>query len=122
MAPKKPRVILGLMTFGPDAASGARVTSLDDFNKALDIFQARGYTEVDTARSYFNGKQEGFSRQANSQGRCPSIATKGYPRPAGNHKPDVITEHFNTSLKELGTDSVDVSLPPPPPGSLCCVD
>ncbi len=42
----KPRVILGLMTFGPDQGAGARITSLDDYNKNLDYFQSQGYSEV----------------------------------------------------------------------------
>ena len=51
----KPRAILGLMTFGPDASAGARVTSLDEYNKCLDYFQSQGYNEVDTARTYIGG-------------------------------------------------------------------
>ena len=52
----KPRVILGLMTFGPDPSAGARITSLEEYNKCLDYFQSQGYNEVDTARSYIGGK------------------------------------------------------------------
>lgn len=52
----KPRVILGLMTFGPDSSAGARITSLDEYNKCLDYFQSQGYSEVDTARSYIGGR------------------------------------------------------------------
>lgn len=52
----KPRVILGLMTFGPDASAGARITSLDEYNKCLDYLQSQGYYEVDTARSYIGGR------------------------------------------------------------------
>lgn len=37
-----------------------------------------------------------------------TVATKVYPRPAGTHKPEVITEQFETSLKELDTDCVDI--------------
>lgn len=47
----KARVILGLMTFGPDTNTGARITSLDEFNKCLDYFQQQGYNEVDTGIS-----------------------------------------------------------------------
>lgn len=47
----KPRVILGLMTFGPDTSQGARITSLDEYNKCLDYFQEQGYYEVDTGDS-----------------------------------------------------------------------
>ncbi len=58
--PQKPRVILGLLTFSPEGVPTSRITSLDDFNTALDIFQRRGYSEVDTARSY--GDQEHGNR------------------------------------------------------------
>lgn len=52
----KPRVILGLMTFGPDPSAGARITSLDEYNRFLDYFQSQGYNEVDTARAYVGGR------------------------------------------------------------------
>ncbi|KAH8885991.1 aflatoxin B1 aldehyde reductase member 2 [Thozetella sp. PMI_491] len=105
----KPRVILGLMTFAPEGVPTARITSLQEFNKALDIFQERGYTEVDTARAYGNGRQEAFSREAKWKERGLSIATKVYPIPPGKHKAEIITAEFETSLKELGTDCVDIA-------------
>jgi len=104
----KPRVILGLMTFGPDPSTGARITSLPEYNTFLDHFQAAGYNEVDTARAYIGGKQEAFTREAHWKDRGLTLATKVYPREPGTHKPDVLTETFNTSLKELGTDTVDI--------------
>ena len=79
----KPRVILGLMTFGPDESTGARITSLDDYNKALDYFQSQGYNEVDTARVYVGGKQEAWSAEARWKERGLTLATKSYPRPPG---------------------------------------
>ncbi len=38
------------------------------------------------------------------------LATKLYPGAwtGISHKPDVLTEHFEVSLKELGTDCVDI--------------
>lgn len=104
----KPRVILGLMTFGPDTNTGARITSLPEFNTFLDHLQAAGYNEVDTARTYIGGKQEAFTREARWKERGLTIATKVYPTEPGKHKPDVLTEQFNTSLKELGADCVDI--------------
>jgi aflatoxin B1 aldehyde reductase len=104
----KPRVILGLMTFGPDASAGARITSLTDYNNILDHFQAAGYNEVDTARAYIGGKQEAFTREAKWKDRGLTLATKVYPNKPGVHAPEVLTEAFNTSLKELGTDCVDI--------------
>ncbi len=38
------------MTFGPDAEKGGRITSLDEYKRHLDHFQAQGYNEIDTAR------------------------------------------------------------------------
>lgn len=104
----KPRVILGLMTFGPDESTGARITSLDEFNKCLDYFQGQGYNEVDTARVYIGGAQERFTAQAKWKERGLTLATKWYPRTPGAHKPDALRENLDLSLKELGTDQVDI--------------
>ncbi|KAL8695551.1 MAG: hypothetical protein Q9224_003362 [Gallowayella concinna] len=104
----KPRVILGLMTFGPDESAGARITSLDEYNRCLDHFQKEGYNEVDTARSYVGGKQEGVTKEARWKERGLMLATKHYPRPAGQHKPAELRAAFEKSLAELGTDCVDI--------------
>ena len=104
----KPRIILGLMTFGPDAAKGARITSLDEYNRCLDYFQQQGYNEVDTARIYIDGQQEGWTRQAKWKERGLTLATKVYPTEPGAHKPEALRQLFETSLKELGTDQVDI--------------
>lgn len=107
----KPRVILGLMTFGPNEDDGARITDVDTFNKALDVLQARGYNEVDTARTYVGGAQEDFTRQANWKGRGLTLATKvQYPWSLGQNTAPKVIESVEKSLKELGTDSVEVSL------------
>ncbi|KAL4915937.1 NADP-dependent oxidoreductase domain-containing protein [Aspergillus aurantiobrunneus] len=91
-----PRVILGLMTFGPDESTGARITSLDEFNKHLDYLQQQGFNEVDTARAYIGGAQEAFTAQAKWKDRGLKLATKVYPRSPA------------LSLKELGTNQVDI--------------
>ncbi|ATZ56793.1 hypothetical protein BCIN_14g00290 [Botrytis cinerea B05.10] len=104
----KPRIILGLMNFGPDPSTGARITSLDEYNTFLDHFQGAGYNEVDTARTYVGGKQEAFTREAKWQERGLTLATKVYPTEAGLHTEAEITTRFETSLKELGTDCVDI--------------
>ncbi|CAE7208242.1 hypothetical protein CFE70_009108 [Pyrenophora teres f. teres 0-1] len=104
----KDRVILGLMTFGPDETAGARITEFGEFTKHLDYFQAQGYDEVDTARMYVGGKQEAWTRQAGWKDRGLTLATKVYPYEAGVHKPENLKKHFTTSLQELGADCVDV--------------
>ncbi|KAF2818754.1 aflatoxin B1 aldehyde reductase member 2 [Ophiobolus disseminans] len=102
------RVILGCMTFGPDESAGARMTSLDEFNKHLDYFQSKGYNEIDTARMYVGGKQEAWTRDAKWKDRGLTLATKVYPTEPGTHKPEKLKELFSTSLKELDTDTVDI--------------
>jgi len=107
------RIILGLFTFGPDVEAGARLTDLGEFNKALDLFQSRGYSEVDTARSYTGGKQESWTRAANWKERGLILATKvEYPTNPGDNSADRVIESVDTSLRELGTDCVDVSITP----------
>lgn len=103
-----PRIILGCMTFGPDESKGARITSLDDYNKCLDFFQSQGYNEIDTARTYIGGQQEAFTAAARWKDRGLTLATKHYPGRPGQHKPEALRENFMTSLKELGTDCVDI--------------
>lgn len=105
---KTPRVILGLMTFGPDASGGARFTTLSALDQALEHLQAKGYNEVDTARNYVGGRQEALTREAHWKERGLKLATKVYPGNPGDHTADQITARFETCLKELGTDCVDI--------------
>ena len=106
---KKPRVILGLMTFNPDETSGARVTDPEEYARALDVLQGRGYYEVDTARVYGNGTQEAFTRDAKWKERGLTLATKvKYPNNPGDNVHDKVIESVEQSLKELGTDTVDI--------------
>ncbi|KAL4884452.1 NADP-dependent oxidoreductase domain-containing protein [Aspergillus karnatakaensis] len=108
MSSSKPRTILGLMTFGPDPSTGARITSLDGFKHILDYFQEEGYSEIDTARVYSGQKQEAFTAQADWKERGLKVATKWYPSKPGFHKPEIVREKLDESLRELGADSVDV--------------
>ena len=104
----KPRVILGCMTFGPDVDKGARVTTLEEYNQCLDYLQGAGYNEIDTARVYIGGKQEAWTADAKWKERGLTLATKVYPFQPGLHSPEKLRETFETSLKELRTDKVDI--------------
>lgn len=105
----RPRVILGLMTFGPDAAAGARVTDPAEFARVLDLLQSRGYGEVDTARVYVGGKQEAFTREARWRERGLTLATKvKYPNQDGDNQYAKVIESVGVSLKELGLEEEGV--------------
>lgn len=104
------RIILGLMTFGPKEEDGARITDINVFKEALDVFQKRGYSEIDTARVYVARNQEAFTREAGYLQRGLTLATKvQYPNKPGDNAADKVIESVETSLKELGTDCIDVS-------------
>jgi aflatoxin B1 aldehyde reductase len=104
----KDRVVLGLMTFGPDAKAGGRITDPAEYGKILDYFQSKGYNEVDTARAYIGGKQEAFTRDAGWKDRGLTLATKHYPFEPGQHSPEKLRAACEKSLGELGTDTVDI--------------
>ncbi|KAK3986758.1 putative aflatoxin B1 aldehyde reductase member [Cladorrhinum sp. PSN332] len=106
----KPRVILGLMTFGTDESTGARVTDSGKASQIVDKLQARGYNELDTARVYVGGTQERFTRDVlNWKGRGLELATKvAYPKQSGDNEGGKVKESVRVSLDELGTDAVDL--------------
>ncbi|KFX88033.1 hypothetical protein V490_07877 [Pseudogymnoascus sp. VKM F-3557] len=106
--PPKPHAVLGLLTFGPDPTGGARITSLPEFTKVLDVYQSRGYYEVDTARSYGNGTQEAFTRAAGWKERGLTLATKSLPEAPLGHSAENLPGKVEESLRELGTDCVDI--------------
>lgn len=104
------RIILGLMTFGPPGGAIARITDIASFKDSLDLFQSRGYNEVDTARVYIGGQQEGWTAQTGWKERGLTLATKvKYPAEPGDNTAAKVLESVETSLKELGTDCIDVS-------------
>ncbi|KXS96610.1 hypothetical protein AC578_10436 [Pseudocercospora eumusae] len=109
-APSKPRVVLGLLTFGPPGSEhhGSRVTDIKKFVECLDHFQTRGYNEVDTARTYVGGLQESFTKEAQWQERGLSLATKWYPQKRGDNTKATLKKNFEKSLAELGTSHVDI--------------
>ena len=81
---------------------------MDAYKSILDHLQKEGFSEIDTARNYIGGEQESFTRDAGYQNRGLTIATKAYPNTPGMHAPDKLEESLDKSLKELGTDCVDI--------------
>ncbi|KAI0351263.1 Aldo/keto reductase [Trametes cingulata] len=112
-------IIMGAMTFGEAGKQGARVTDLKDVEAILDIFQAHGHYEVDTARVYGMGTSEEYLAKVNWQKRGLVVDTKLYPFSAFEayrkmmpvsitHSPEDIRKWFDVSLKALNTDSIDL--------------
>ncbi|CAF0899868.1 unnamed protein product [Didymodactylos carnosus] len=70
--------------------------------------QSHGYTELDTARIYNDGKQEAFTRETGVLNEGFIVATKVNPSEAGMHKPEKLRQTFETSLRELGQQTVKI--------------
>ncbi len=103
-----PRVILGCATMGPPGTNVARVTTVEATKEMFKVLKSYGYTELDTARMYNDGKQEAFTRETGVLNEGFTIATKVYPLEAGMHKPVKLRQTFETSLRELGQQSVEI--------------
>ncbi|KAF4964237.1 hypothetical protein FSARC_7791 [Fusarium sarcochroum] len=108
MSTPKNRLILGLMTIGPDASSGARITSLDEYKKCLDYLSSKGYHELDTAAVYVAGQQEGFTKEAGFKERGFTIASKIMPTEPRAHGPEKLPQAWDVSLEKLGVSSTDI--------------
>jgi len=92
----------------PDKESGTRIVGVDELNNCLNYFQSQGYNEVDTARAYIGGKQEGLTAQAGWKDRGLTLATKHYPFEPGQHSPEKLKAALTTSLAALKTSTVDI--------------
>ena len=106
MAPN--RLILGLMTIGPDEEKGARITSMDLYRKCLDYLTSKGYNELDTAAVYVGGKQEAFTKDAGFKERGFEIASKIMPTNPGEHSAEKLPKSWDVSLDKLGVSSTDI--------------
>ncbi|KLO16931.1 Aldo/keto reductase [Schizopora paradoxa] len=106
-------VVMGAMTFGAADKDGSRVHDLKDVEKILDVFQAHGHTEVDTARVYCGGTSEEYLGKINWQERGLRMETKLYPaRVPGviniSHSPEDLRKFLEQSLKALNTKKLDM--------------
>lgn len=81
---------------------------MGEFQSCLQYFKETGNDEVDTARVYCRGEQEAWSVAAGVNDMGFTLATKWYPRAAGDHKPEMIRQQLDESLKQLKRDSVDI--------------
>ncbi|RDW95193.1 hypothetical protein BP5796_00956 [Coleophoma crateriformis] len=97
-------------------AEQARVHSLTDAGKILDVFQSFGHREIDTAIVYGKGSSEQYLGQLHWQERGLVLATKFSPRTDLGLGPDVKTTHspahlrlaLKKSLESLQTNQVDM--------------
>lgn len=96
-------------------AEQARVHDLKDCAKILDVFQAHGHNEIDTARVYGGGSSEEYLGQLQWQDRGLLMDTKLSPRrrlqpgaKSYTHKKDDLEPAVLESLGALRADAVDM--------------
>ncbi|KAI0334260.1 Aldo/keto reductase [Cubamyces sp. BRFM 1775] len=110
-------IVMGAMTFGAAGQEGARVHDLKDVEAILDIFQAHGHYEIDTARVYAGGTSEEYLGKIGWQKRGLVMDTKLYPTTSWkglpvhmqiSHSPEDIRKFIDIQLKALNADSIDM--------------
>ncbi|KAI5124485.1 hypothetical protein M0805_003012 [Coniferiporia weirii] len=112
-------IVMGAMTFGEAGKEGARVHDLKDVEAILDVFQAHGHYEIDTARNYSGGTSEEYLGKINWQERGLKLDTKLYPnasnarlRASGreliSHRPEDLRKYLQIQLKALNTDKLEM--------------
>ncbi|KAF2138398.1 uncharacterized protein K452DRAFT_353222 [Aplosporella prunicola CBS 121167] len=120
MATKQPTsnigVVLGAMTIGEAGREGMRVTTHEDAAALIDVFQAHGHDEIDTARVYGGGTTEEYLGAAQWQERGIRMETKLYPTKGKGmgwlfaedftHSPADVRRGLQDSLKALRADKV----------------
>ncbi|WP_353894441.1 aldo/keto reductase [Proteinivorax hydrogeniformans] len=96
------KLILGTMTFGPQA-------NQEEAKKMTKHFIEKGYLEIDTAYVYNEGQSEKFLGEALQHTRHAglSLATKVNPRVTGKLDAEAVKTQFSKSLERLKMDKVD---------------
>jgi len=96
-------IVLGTMTFGGqvDRAGSA---------KFVELFGERGHRQLDTAYVYNEGATETLLGELRAHGVIDSqpIAGKANPSEPGGLTPASVDRQLETSLKRLGTDTLDL--------------
>jgi aflatoxin B1 aldehyde reductase len=96
------------MTFGPEGSNGSRIHDKATVGQILDLFKSYGYNELDTARGYCDGQEEGFITSVGWKERGLKLASKCYPVKAGGHSAAGLRETTEKTMAELKTDKIDL--------------
>eukprot|EP01057_Protomagalhaensia_wolfi_P005369 Protomagalhaensia_wolfi_Nauph_80__5368@NODE_584_length_2249_cov_111_772851_g420_i1_p2_GENE_NODE_584_length_2249_cov_111_772851_g420_i1NODE_584_length_2249_cov_111_772851_g420_i1_p2_ORF_typecomplete_len247_score30_67Aldo_ket_red/PF00248_21/1_2e46_NODE_584_length_2249_cov_111_772851_g420_i111101850 len=115
-SPTHVKAVLGAMTIGKPGVEQARIHSLEGATELLDILQASGNSEVDTARVYGEGSSEEYLGKLDPtwQSRGIVMATKLWPNRGRfgpvqySHSPEDLRRGLTDSLKALNAAKVDL--------------
>ncbi|EIW75849.1 Aldo keto reductase [Coniophora puteana RWD-64-598 SS2] len=93
-------LIYGCASFGKEGTPSTRIHSLEDCQKMIDCFTARGYKALDTSRRYGLGTSEEFLGQLDLKDAI--LDTKACPVVPGDAVPTKLRESLDTSIRVLG--------------------
>lgn len=97
------KIVLGTMTFGDQVDQQTAI-------EMIDLFSARGFTELDTAYVYHDGKTESVLGQINQSNSLSGLQVAGKANPSvmdGLTKAS-ISHQIATSLERTGLDAFDL--------------
>ncbi|ESZ95668.1 aflatoxin B1-aldehyde reductase [Sclerotinia borealis F-4128] len=111
------KVVFGSMTIGRPG-DAIRTSTIRGAAKILDVFQAHGHSEVDSARVYGGGSTEERLAEVDWQSRGLIMQTKLYPTKGKGMSwltseeytlsPADVRRGFEASMKALNTDRVEM--------------
>ncbi|EXJ84887.1 hypothetical protein A1O3_05562 [Capronia epimyces CBS 606.96] len=106
------RVVLGTASMGSRLSPLAKITTVEDANKFVNLFRARGYADIDTARAYPVGRggtcEKLLGEDALRLSKWANVSTKVSSFMPGSHRAKNIAMSIDRSLEALNMDTVDV--------------
>ncbi|EXJ85651.1 hypothetical protein A1O1_06017 [Capronia coronata CBS 617.96] len=106
------RVVLGTASMGSHLSPLAKITTVEDANKFVNLFRSRGYADVDTARAYPVGRggtcEQLLGEEALRLSKWANVSTKVASFMPGSHRAKNIATSIDRSLDALNLDMVDI--------------
>ncbi len=106
------RIVLGTASVGSHLSPLAKITTVEDAAKFINLFRSRGYADIDTARAYPVGRggtcEKLLGEEELRLAKWANVSTKVSSFMPGSHRAKNIGLSIDRSLDALNTDQVDV--------------
>ncbi|KAK5205467.1 hypothetical protein LTR72_007024 [Exophiala xenobiotica] len=106
------RIVLGTASVGSHLSPLAKITTVEDASKFINLFRSRGYADIDTARAYPVGRggtcEKLLGEEELRLAKWANVSTKVSSFMPGSHRAKNIGLSIDRSLDALNTDQVDV--------------
>jgi len=106
------RVVLGTASVGSHLSPLAKITTVEQVQKFVELFHKRGYMDIDTARAYPVGRggtcEKLLGEDVLRLSKWANVSTKVSSFMPGSHRTKNIALSIGRSLEALKADSVDI--------------